>query len=199
MNIHSVGLFMIKPEKRDEIIRAAMELIAEHGFHGAPMALVAERAGVAAGTIYRYFESKDDLIRETYACLEDQLLTVLNEDYPATQPARERFMHVGKVLVGYFIASPMDFRFIEQFHNSPFGVDNRRAKILGKRDKDIVLRLLEEARDQQILKDLPLPVLCALAFGPLVDVCRDHILEFIALDETLVEKIVAACWDGLKR
>ena len=58
---------MIKPEKRDEIIRAAMELIAGHGFHGAPMALVAERAGVAAGTIYRYFESKDDLIRATHA------------------------------------------------------------------------------------------------------------------------------------
>lgn len=47
-------------DKRDEIIRAAKELIAEHGFHGAPMARVAEEAGVAAGTIYRYFESKDD-------------------------------------------------------------------------------------------------------------------------------------------
>lgn len=190
---------MIKAEKRAEIIRAAMELIAEHGFHGAPMALVAERAGVAAGTIYRYFESKDVLIQEIYICLEDQLLAALTEDYPAALPARDRFLHVGKVLVSFFIAMPMEFRFIEQFHNSPFGVDNRRAKILGKRDKDIVLRLFEEAREQGILKDLPLPVLCALAFGPLVDVCRDHILEFIVLDEALIEQTVAACWDGLKR
>lgn len=190
---------MIKPEKREEIIHAAMALIAEHGFHAAPMALVAERAGVAAGTIYRYFESKDDLIRATYACLEDQLLTTLAEGYPAGQPARERFMHAGKVLVGFFLAAPMEFRFIEQFHNSPFGVDNRRAKILGKRDKDIILRLFEEARDQGILKDLPLPILCALAFGPLVDICRDHILEFIILDDALIEQTVAACWDGLKR
>lgn len=189
---------MPKAEKRDEIIRAAMELIAEHGFHGAPMALVAERAGVAAGTIYRYFESKDDLIRATYADLENRLLMALTAGYPAEQPVRARFVHVGAELVRYFIASPMEFRFIEQFHNSPYGVDNRRAKILGKQDKDLVLRLFETARDQGLVKDLPLPVLCALAFGPLVDVCRDHILEFIVLDDGLIERIVAACWDGLK-
>lgn len=33
---------MTKPDKRDEIIRSALELIAEHGFHGAPMAMIAE-------------------------------------------------------------------------------------------------------------------------------------------------------------
>ena len=42
-------------------------------------------------------------------------------------------------------------------------------------------------------------MLCALTFGPLVDVCRDHILEFITLDDTLIERTIAACWDGVKR
>ena len=41
---------MIKPEKRDEIVRAALELIAEKGFHASPMAELAKRAGVGAGT-----------------------------------------------------------------------------------------------------------------------------------------------------
>lgn len=61
---------MKNSDKRDEILRAALELIAEHGFHGAPMAMVAERAGVGAGTIYRYFEGKDALIAEIFAELE---------------------------------------------------------------------------------------------------------------------------------
>src|SRR5512134_365560 len=106
---------MIKPEKRDEIIRAALELIAEHGFHGAPMALVAERAGVAAGTIYRYFAGKDDLIRETHAQVETRILAALTEDYPAENSARERFLHIGRKLIAYCLASPMEFRFMEQF------------------------------------------------------------------------------------
>jgi AcrR family transcriptional regulator len=190
---------MSKPEKRDEIIRAAMELIAEHGFHGAPMALVAERAGVAAGTIYHYFESKDVLIQETHACLEQQVLTALTADFPAECSVHERFLHIGRKLVEYFLASPMEFRFIEQFLNSPFGVAIRREKFFGNKEKNIVIKLFNEALDQKLIKDLPLPILFDLMFGPLLDVCRDHILEFVALDEVLIERTVAACWDGLKR
>ena len=58
MNVHSVGWqmeckSMDCSEKRAAIIQATLELVSEHGFHGCPVALVAERAGVAAGTIYR--------------------------------------------------------------------------------------------------------------------------------------------------
>lgn len=189
---------MIKPEKRDDIIRAAIELIAEYGFHGAPMAAVAKRAGVAAGTIYCYFEGKDELIRATHAFLEQQILAALTEDYPAQRPVRDRFLHIGRKLIEYFIAAPLELRFMEQFFNSPFGVAHRREKLFGNQEKSIVLKLFDEAVAQGLVKDLPLPILCALTFGPLVDVCRDHILEFIALDEALIEQTVAACWDGVK-
>ena len=190
---------MSRPGKRAEIIRAALDLIAEHGFHGAPMAMIAERAGVAAGTIYRYFESKDVLIRETYGGLEEQFLAEASRSYPVERPVRERFLHIGQVLVNYFITSPLEFRFLEQFHNSPYGVACRRDRIFGKQDKDFITRLFEEAREQQIIKDLPTPILFALTFGPLIDVCRDHILQFIELDEPLIGLTVEACWDAVKR
>ncbi|HXC93667.1 MAG TPA: helix-turn-helix domain-containing protein, partial [Geobacteraceae bacterium] len=61
---------MSKNDKRDEIICAALEMIAENGFHGAPMAMIAEQAGVGAGTIYRYFENKDVLINELFREIE---------------------------------------------------------------------------------------------------------------------------------
>lgn len=70
---------MSKSDKRDEIVRAALELIAEHGFHGAPMASIADRAGVGAGTIYRYFENKDVLITELYRELEERIYPVITE------------------------------------------------------------------------------------------------------------------------
>ena len=63
---------MKNTDKREEIMQAALELIAEHGFHGAPMAMIADKAGVGAGTIYRYFESKDVLITELYRELEEK-------------------------------------------------------------------------------------------------------------------------------
>jgi TetR/AcrR family fatty acid metabolism transcriptional regulator len=48
--------------KRDLILRAATTVFARHGFFSAQVADVAREAGVAAGTVYLYFRSKDDLL-----------------------------------------------------------------------------------------------------------------------------------------
>ncbi|HPU98849.1 MAG TPA: TetR/AcrR family transcriptional regulator [Candidatus Hydrogenedentes bacterium] len=53
-------------EKRNRIFAAALEIFSEQGFHNATMDQVAERAGVAKGTVYRYFSSKEELLRELF-------------------------------------------------------------------------------------------------------------------------------------
>ena len=191
---------MSKLEKRDEIVRAALELIAENGFHGAPMAMIAEKAGVGAGTIYRYFENKDVLINQLYRELEERLCAAVMEGYSPEKPIRERFLHLGTAILRYCISNPLDFRYLEQFHNSPYGVAHRRDKIFGEADEqDVYRELFEEGVAQQVIKDLPIVVLFALAFGPLIAVARDHILGFVELDDTLIQQTIAACWDGLRR
>ena len=44
-------------DKSTAILEAALALFAERGYDGTPVPLIAEKAGVGAGTIYRYFES----------------------------------------------------------------------------------------------------------------------------------------------
>ncbi len=191
---------MSKTDKREEIVRAALELIAEHGFHGAPMAMIAERAGVGAGTIYRYFENKDVLISGLYSDLEERLFPVILDGYAQEKPIRERFLHLGTALLRYFIENPLDFRYLEQFHNSPYGVEYRRDKLLGEKEGCNVFRdLFQSGISQQVIKDFPLVILFALSFGPLLAVARDHILGFVTLDEALITWTIEACWDGIKR
>jgi len=72
MTIHSVVMESPAPArrssesrplpKRDAILRAAIDVFAERGFFHAQVADVARAAGVAAGTVYLYFRSKDDLL-----------------------------------------------------------------------------------------------------------------------------------------
>jgi TetR/AcrR family fatty acid metabolism transcriptional regulator len=50
------------PDKRDAILRAAVKVFARHGYFQSQVADVARVAGVAAGTVYLYFRSKDDLL-----------------------------------------------------------------------------------------------------------------------------------------
>lgn len=190
---------MSKTDKREEILHAALELIAENGFHGAPMAAIAERAKVGAGTIYRHFENKDLLIIGLYQDLEERIFPAIMEGYVSDKPIKERFLHLGTALLHYFIENPLDFRYLEQFHNSPYGVKSRRDKILGKKDGcDIFLELFEFGIAQQAIKDLPLVILFDLAFSPLLAVARDQILGFVSMDGTLVTQTIEACWDGIK-
>ena len=51
-----------REDKRQRIIDAAVEVFADKGFFGAKVSEVADRAGVADGTIYLYFKSKDDIL-----------------------------------------------------------------------------------------------------------------------------------------
>lgn len=191
---------MEKLDKRCAIIKATLELVAEHGFHGAPMADVAQRAGVAAGTIYRYFESKDVLIGEIYKFLEERFNAGLMEGYPDGAPVHDRFLHLGKFMVRYCTERPLEYRFLEQFHNSPYGVEHRREKFFGwKKDQDIIVELFADALEAGEVKQLPLPILFALVFGPLLTVIRDRILGFIELDDEMIGRVVEACWEAVKK
>ncbi|MCM0082916.1 TetR/AcrR family transcriptional regulator [Geomonas sp. Red32] len=183
-------------EKRAAIIRATVQLVSENGFHGAPMAMVAERAGVAAGTIYRYFENKDALIGATYSELDDRLRARALDGYPEQGTPREKFFHLARVLVDWWTSSPMEFRFVEQFHNSPYGVAFRKEMLLGKQS-NLCRDIFSEAQEHKAVRDLPTPVLIALALGPLIYISRDHNLGFIALDDDMLEQAIDGCWKAV--
>jgi AcrR family transcriptional regulator len=54
-------------DKRNRILQAVRHVVGEVGFRGAQIAMVAEAAGVATGTVYRYFPSKGELFAEALA------------------------------------------------------------------------------------------------------------------------------------
>ncbi|MDD5476294.1 MAG: TetR/AcrR family transcriptional regulator [Syntrophales bacterium] len=181
-------------------MQAAMELIAERGFHGAPMAEIADKASVAAGTIYRYFENKETLINEIYREMEDEIRSALLKDYPVDLPIRERFLFMVGEIIRYFIRNPLHFRYMEQHYNSPYGILMRRNRLMGKPGReDIVMELFEDGVLSLIMKDLPVVVLLSLAFGPIISVMRDHIIGLVTLDEPMIGRISEACWDAIKR
>jgi len=188
-----------KHNKREDIIQAAMALIAQQGFHDAPMSMIAEKAGVGIGTIYRYFENRDVLIQTIYKEKEEKLVVFLLENYPYGQPVKECFFHIGTGVMDYFLQNFMDFKYSEQFHNSPYGADHRRNRIFASTDQpDIFMELYERCASQQVIKNLPPSVFFNLAFAPIVWSVRDHILGMVQLDASLARLIVASCWDSVK-
>jgi len=190
---------MTQNNKQEKIIQTAMTLIAKKGFHGAPMSMIAEKAGIGVGTIYRYFENRDVLIKSIYREKEALLVDFLLKNYPHGQPVRECFFHVGTGLVGFFVQNTMEFKYFGQFHNSPYGEAHRRNRVLASgSNPDIFMELYNRGLDQQVIKNLPPAIFINLAFAPIIWSLRDHISGMVQLDATLTQLIVASCWDSVK-
>ena len=190
------------PDKRSAILKAAMELIAENGFHGAPTAMIAARAGVGTGTIYRYFADKDVLIREVHRELEERMNPILRVQDTADRSLRERFNHFFIGMIRFLLDNPLEFKFLEQFYNSPYGVAMRRDKIFNQKSSeqrcDTVKNLFEQGIADGVIKDLPLAILFALFFGTLASVVRDHTLGFVELNDDLIRRTAEASWDAIR-
>ena len=74
---------------RDRLVRAALELFTTQGYHDTTTPQIARRAGVAEGTIYRHFQSKEHLLNEIYRAGVRLFLRSVTEGSPAA-PCEER-------------------------------------------------------------------------------------------------------------
>jgi AcrR family transcriptional regulator len=81
---------------RERLLVAAQELIEEGGYGGASVAAIAERAGVAAGTLYRHFESKQELFVEVFraVCAREERAMRAASAQLAADDAAERLERV---------------------------------------------------------------------------------------------------------
>ncbi|HBT96947.1 MAG TPA: TetR family transcriptional regulator [Desulfobulbaceae bacterium] len=192
-----------EPEKRRAIVRATIELVAERGFHATPMSMIAARAGVGAGSIYRYFADKEILIHETFAEVSARTHEAMLDSYPRDASIRRRYEHFFLRMSHFFIEHPSDFGFLRQYFDSPFGIALRRDKMMEQecrgRDDESLSCLIEEGIASGLFKKLPPLVHISIIFGGLVAVAREHILGFVTLDTPMLQIIADACWDALAR
>jgi len=81
---------------RERLLRSAQELVEEDGYGAASVVAVAERAGVAAGTLYRHWPSKGELFAELFRVVCDREIAAM-EAAAGQAAARPKATHVATV------------------------------------------------------------------------------------------------------
>src|SRR5688572_13109741 len=86
---------------RQRLVRAALELFTTRGYHDTTTAQIAKKAGVAEGTIYRHFASKQQLVNELYRAAQRWASKVVQDTFKGTDDstARTRLAAVAHGLV----------------------------------------------------------------------------------------------------
>jgi TetR/AcrR family transcriptional repressor of multidrug resistance operon len=182
--------------KCDLILAATLKLLASRGFHGFSIRDVAKEAGVATGTVYLYFEDREDLIKK----LHSQIIATVGE---------EVFIAVEKDMSLYQQFQGMCRRFWSLFQQQPEMIlskgqfDHLPADLLRSRHEEakVVLEPLFtffiRGREQQVLKNFPDEILFSLAFEPYFEIARKSLQGFVAVDEAMLEQIIHASWDSI--
>ena len=105
-------------DKRNAILDAAMRLFAERGLTAAPTSEISKQAGIAEGTLFTYFKTKDDLINALYREIKLELADAMMSDFPRKQNLRTRLRHVWDRYVNWGIANPKQRKVLAQLQVS---------------------------------------------------------------------------------
>lgn len=182
--------------KCDIILDATLNLLANRGFHGFSIRDVAKEAGVATGTVYLYFDDREDLIKK----LHSQIIETVG---------REVFVAMSQELSLYQQFYQTYQNFWDLFQRRPAIIlskgqfDHLPPDLLRSRHEEakIVLEPLftffMRGREQQILKNFPDEILFSLAFEPYFEIARKSLQGFVVVDEVMLDQIIRASWDSI--
>ena len=87
-------------DKRERILDAAVKVFAKKGFHATRVSEVAKAAGVADGTIYLYFASKDDILVSLFEDRVEKLLAYMKDELPKSPTAAGKMRRVIELQLG---------------------------------------------------------------------------------------------------
>ncbi|ERK60019.1 putative HTH-type transcriptional repressor Bm3R1 [Gemella bergeri ATCC 700627] len=187
---------MEKNDKRERILRAALEMFLHRGYDGTAIPPIAKAAGVSVGTIYRYFESKESLVNELFQETVNKLSRFIMKDYPAGYTAKEKFYYIFDKLYEFCKENNRAFLFIN---------DNSYSYYLTKESNncltnffEFIFKDLENFKQQGIVKNLPNNAYIALVYAPIeMAICLQH-NNMLDLSEDILLELRESCWHAVR-
>jgi len=135
--------------RTEEAIRlAAIDLIAAKGFETVTLRALAEHVGLQAGSLYRYFPSKNDLLMTIIVKHMDDLFAQWSAVEPASASASERLNAFVEFHVRYHSAKPKEVFIANMEMRSVSPHDRKRVVAMRKRYEDILHQILQDGIDE---------------------------------------------------
>lgn len=184
-------------DKKRQIYDATLELIAEFGFHGTSMSKIVKKAGVSAGIVYHYFESKDHLIRELYKETKRSFVQDLVDEMDKSAPLAIQMRQMVEIMFRRSLNNPHENQFFQQFATSPYYDDKMRCDM--EECFSYVETIVTKAKEEKIIKDLPGIVLGVLTMDVAAALAmKKSVCSELELNEDLIQMILDSIWAAIR-
>lgn len=178
------------------IIDAAVEVIAENGFHRARISKIAKKAGVADGTIYLYFKNKEDILISLFHEKMGHFIDQAEVKIAESDNAKEKLailvrMHFTQLSADHDLAIVTQL----ELRQSDASIRLRINEIL-KNYLDLIETILKQGVEEKIFREnVNLRLARQMIFGTLDEtvtnwVMNDHKYDLVAQSEPLAELLI---------
>jgi AcrR family transcriptional regulator len=186
-------------EKAQQLLDASIDLFASEGFWNTPTARIAKHAGVATGTLFNYFPSKDALIDAVYLHLKQKWIQHIMVGYPANEDVRHCLGHIWFRHIDWGVRYPSYYALKQQLALS----DLLSAETLNRQAEElsVVSNLIQRGFDAGLFKPISTELFTNLILAELDATVRyalTHDLRDMALAQ-LIATSFDIFWDGVAR
>jgi len=184
-------------DKRNAILDAATRVFAERGLTAAPTSEISKEAGVAEGTLFTYFKTKDDLMNALYREIKLELADAMMSGFPRKKSVRTRLQHVWDGYVNWGLTNPEQRKVLAQLLVS--GMLSKASIEAGSAPFVEMQNMIRNAMGQHILRaDLPTELISKM-MGAVAEATMDLIVSKPAMAKKYRDGGFEIYWAGIAR
>ncbi|GLS90575.1 TetR family transcriptional regulator [Psychromonas marina] len=179
--------------KRNNILAAAEQLLAERGFYGLSMKVLADKAGIAAGTIYRYFDNKEMLMAELHQHITQEAAQTAFQGWSEQHSEKQKYDILWRNVFDAVRANPQRLAVMDMLYCMPH-INQRNTDLL---QDDAFLPFIEffkKGIDEKRFHDWPIAALTALSFDSSINLAKKVLQERLEITEQLLTQVCDASW-----
>jgi AcrR family transcriptional regulator len=149
-------------DKKTAIMDASLKLFTERGFHGTSTAEISKKAGVATGTLFNYFPTKEDLINSLYFEVKGQLSQNMVKQVETQSTFQDKFRKIWSNLIKWGVDNQDEFLFVGQFCSSPYITKFTREEVM--KEYVFLHDLVNEGINMGVIRDFPSELTIAMFY-----------------------------------
>jgi AcrR family transcriptional regulator len=185
----------VTDDKRARLLAAALDLFETRGFDGVAVPEIAAKAGVAVGTVYRYFETKEALVNALYRQWKQAYNDLVLAPAPRGLKPRELFSRYWHRMTLFARTNPRAMRFMDLHHHGAYLDAESRA--LSKTYAQVAEAFVRDARAQGAIRDLDPIMVVALMWGAAAGLTKFAASGALEFDAKLAGEMEEALWRAI--
>ncbi|WP_370392103.1 TetR/AcrR family transcriptional regulator [uncultured Winogradskyella sp.] len=181
--------------KKEKILKIALELIVNQGIQETPMSQISKVSGVAMGTIYHHFKSKNEIVNAIYIYLKKEMGNALLEEKDSSKDYKALFYQFWNNLFEFYQKNEMAFKFLQRFVQSPLISDE--TKVEGLEHYKPIISFFEEGLRNNILKPIDIVLLTETIHGNIVSLVQIHFQQTIVVNKKIIDQAIDMSWSSV--